>query len=72
MTNPSEQMTVSGITCKSCPHPIEPGERAVVFTPKVAYHRACWRLIVNPPKPTALERRAGRNWPRLGRCRIPA
>jgi len=65
-------MNLSGTTCTSCGDSIETGTRAVIISETARYHRHCWSLIVDPPKPTALERRAGRNWPRVGRCRVSA
>lgn len=72
MSNSSEQMNLSGTTCTSCHNEIPAGGRGLVLTATVAYCRPCWLALVQPVQPTALERRAGRNWPRVGRCRVSA
>lgn len=43
--------------------------RALVISDDVIFCRACV-LSWTPPKPTPLERRAGRNWPQESRCRM--
>jgi hypothetical protein len=72
MSNVSESVNLSGVTCVSCKSSIPAGGRGLVLTATVAYCRPCWLGLVQPVKPTSLERRAGRNWPRVGRCRLSA
>jgi hypothetical protein len=54
------------IPCRVCPELVQPGQRALVLTAEVAYHRGCFRALSEPLTRRVLRQR---EW-RTGRCRI--